>query len=342
MSRTTTTQLASASAILPPVLALALALVGLGAPLSGCMQECVAYNDCPAGQYCGPQYTCIDDRGGPGPLVCEPGGTNAVFDQSRGLLVSGTHYLCPYPLESSDSLPRVVSHEGSTTLVSGGSTVLSLFWQGSTLDGTYLLFGGRNGNTLFSVPMSGNQNPILVELFVSQSATDSNPTFDVAFAAAPPNESDLENNELVPVGAHYGIPFNIIGVKNGDIQINISWDTRTDVDLHVQSPLDGEHVYFGNTTVSSGGELDLDSNAGCSGRDLRNENIYWPVGGAPSGEYKVWVDYWSACSEPGITRFRVTRILRQSAVEVYEEEFVIGDVENDPYSEANPLFTFFF
>jgi hypothetical protein len=47
--------------------------------------------------------------------------------------------------------------------------------------------------------------------------------------------------------------------------------------------------------VPSGGELDLDSNAGCSLGSVRNENITWPAGSAPRGTYTVLVDYWSAC-----------------------------------------------
>ena len=47
--------------------------------------------------------------------------------------------------------------------------------------------------------------------------------------------------------------------------------------------------------MPSGGELDLDSNAGCSLGSVRNENITWPAGSAPRGTYTVLVDYWSAC-----------------------------------------------
>ena len=58
----------------------------------------------------------------------------------------------------------------------------------------------------------------------------------------------------------------------------------------------GEEVYYGRRQVPSGGELDLDSNAGCRADGVRNENITWPVGRAPRGRYTVRVDYWSNCS----------------------------------------------
>ena len=84
-------------------------------------------------------------------------------------------------------------------------------------------------------------------------------------------------------------------VGNGDVQISVSWTGASDVDLHVFDP-NNEEVYFGNPTSTSGGRLDLDSNAGCSIDNVNNENIVWPVGGAPRGEYRVVVDYWSDCS----------------------------------------------
>ena len=68
--------------------------------------------------------------------------------------------------------------------------------------------------------------------------------------------------------------------------------------------------------------------------------MYWPENGAPSGTYKVWVDYWSSCQFSGTTNFRVTRVLNQTNIEVFEGNFVSGDVENDPYSDMGPLFEF--
>jgi hypothetical protein len=38
----------------------------------------------------------------------------------------------------------------------------------------------------------------------------------------------------------------------------------------------GEEIYYGDQQAASGGFLDLDSNAACSGDNIRNENITWP------------------------------------------------------------------
>jgi hypothetical protein len=96
------------------------------------------------------------------------------------------------------------------------------------------------------------------------------------------------------IGAYASQSLRVYRVGNGDVQISVSWTGASDVDLHVIDP-NGEEVYFGNLTSASGGTLDLDSNAACSIDNVNNENIVWPVGGAPSGQYQVIVDYWSDC-----------------------------------------------
>ena len=69
----------------------------------------------------------------------------------------------------------------------------------------------------------------------------------------------------------------------------------------------GDEIYHDNKHVSSGGELDVDANYPCS--DLTSsplENVYWPYGGAPSGEYEVYVNYYRDCTGQGTVSYRVT------------------------------------
>jgi hypothetical protein len=82
------------------------------------------------------------------------------------------------------------------------------------------------------------------------------------------------------------------GAKDGDIEISLLWHNLNDLDLHCIDP-NGEEIYFRNKRARSGGELDVDMNAG--GRTSREpvENIYWPTGGAPQGRYRVYVNYYS-------------------------------------------------
>jgi hypothetical protein len=99
-------------------------------------------------------------------------------------------------------------------------------------------------------------------------------------------------------------PVSVVEVGTGDVQVSLSWNTDADVDLHVIDPA-GEEIYWESRESASGGELDLDSNAACSSDGPRNENITWAANHAPSGAYRVLVDYWSNCSAAS-TAYTVT------------------------------------
>lgn len=79
---------------------------------------------------------------------------------------------------------------------------------------------------------------------------------------------------------------------SGDVQVTLRWDSIADLDLSVVEP-DGTLIYFSETgPTATGGELDVDSNVGCNdddGAEGAIENIFWPEGEAPTGQYTVRV-----------------------------------------------------
>jgi hypothetical protein len=84
----------------------------------------------------------------------------------------------------------------------------------------------------------------------------------------------------------------------GDVQVTLEWHNSNDVDLHVIDPA-GEEIYYSSRGSSSGGMLDVDANGGCNGTtDEPRENIFWPTGRAPHGEYRVRVVYFDGCTQP--------------------------------------------
>jgi hypothetical protein len=96
-------------------------------------------------------------------------------------------------------------------------------------------------------------------------------------------------------------------VGTGDVQITLTWQDYADIDLYVEDPT-GEVVYYGNDYVSSGGQLDRDNTCGdyIQGQP---ENIFWPQGGAPSGTYKVSVDYFGDCEDAGPVQWTVRTVV---------------------------------
>lgn len=95
-------------------------------------------------------------------------------------------------------------------------------------------------------------------------------------------------------------------VHEGDVEVLLCWSTADDLDLHCKDP-GGEVINFQKKTSSSGGKLDVDMNVngGIDGKKSM-EHIYWPVGGAPAGEYRVWVKLFSSHSAYGKSDYTVT------------------------------------
>jgi hypothetical protein len=76
----------------------------------------------------------------------------------------------------------------------------------------------------------------------------------------------------------------------GDVAFRLHWQGEDDLDLHVKEP-SGEELSFLWRKSESGGELDVDCNAApeqiCK---APIENVFWPVGQAPTGRYTYWVE----------------------------------------------------
>jgi hypothetical protein len=96
----------------------------------------------------------------------------------------------------------------------------------------------------------------------------------------------------------------------GDIQFTLRWSSTADLDLAVIDP-NGEEIYYGSRTSSSGGQLDVDSNALCSAAVANPvENVFWPTGQSIDGTYTVAVSYFNECGEAtGPQQFRLSALV---------------------------------
>ena len=101
-------------------------------------------------------------------------------------------------------------------------------------------------------------------------------------------------------------PLNLLGLGTGDVEVTLSMSVPTDLDLYVSDP-SGSTVYYGNTTIGSGGHLDLDANAACSGNmGVNSEHVFWPAARAPAGTYNVRVAHFESCVRGAPIDYRVT------------------------------------
>jgi hypothetical protein len=180
------------------------------------------------------------------------------------------------------------------------------------ISGVYIFVGGRTLGLVGEAP-GGVEGYYEVRLPSPQTSATVLLTFPQEI---PLDQFDLQFAGITSsgsVGPYVALTANVTSVGTGDVQVTLSWDADSDTDLHVVGP-GGDEIYYGRRQSPSGGELDLDSNAGCTIDGIRNENITWPVGRAPRGQYTVRVDYWSACS---VTRTNYTvRINNGGSVQI--------------------------
>ena len=107
-----------------------------------------------------------------------------------------------------------------------------------------------------------------------------------------------------------------VELGTGDIQATLTWDSGNDIDLWVIDPA-GEAIYYKQPTSTSGGRLDVDANADCTNLTSSPvENIFWPPGEAPAGEYQVEVHYYKQCESPAPTAYQL-RLLVDGQVTSY-------------------------
>jgi hypothetical protein len=289
----------------------------VGVLLQVACAECRYYNDCDVGQACS-GGVCEDLEG----FTCEQGGESPFF-LPRGFVESGEHWQCNLPPVASNAAPFFASFDGPLTLVSGGSGKFTFFLNGATdLTGRTVIIGVRGERTyhvLNDVPVTDGR--VEAELFISPSLRSGPVLFSVAI-------DDGKGTPGSPsLGQELEVPLNIIGVSSGDIQISITWDAYTDVDLFVQDP-GGNVIYFAAKESPTGGRLDLDSNAACNPPFRQNENVFWPPSTALSGTYNVWVNLWSQCDHSGPTNWRMTRVLEKTDFEVLEGVLAPPDTPN--------------
>ncbi len=208
------------------------------------------------------------------------------LDGSRGTLQPG---VAPSP---SGSGP-VATPSANNNIVNGGSNQVRI-QSGATFQTVYAFVGGLSGTVqgFWEIRLAVPTRDAQIILTYATALAASN--FQTVFAVAGSNGA---------VGAYSSIPTQVLAASTGEVQVTVSWDAASDVDLHVVDPL-GEEIYYGNSSSRSGGQLDLDSNAACGIDGVNNENIRWSSG-APAGTYTVRVDYWSSCGV-GQTNYVVT------------------------------------
>ena len=175
---------------------------------------------------------------------------------------------------------------GNSTVISGGTFFLDVEPDpGAALDKLLLTFAGDSfGYYEIELPEVASSYRVVGQIAHDIDAA-AMPSFGLSIVAVGADQA---------VGQSVDHGFDVIEVGVGDVQVSLSWDVDSDVDLHVVDP-NGDEIFYNRKSVASGGKLDLDSNPGCNIDGIRNENITWPQGSAPEGLYTVRVNYYRSC-----------------------------------------------
>jgi len=217
----------------------------------------------------------------------------------------------PPPTIGAEMLPEIVNLTGPEAVTNGGTAILHVelsraidaprFVVGLDGDSGYHTVTGTDpdGDGVFDIPVQ-----------VAAEATQTSLVFSVAL-------SDAQGN----VGPYHLITVGLLKSGTGDVKVTLSFDRLHDLDLHVVEP-NGDEIFYDQSASSTGGQLDLDSGSRCMASSANAENVFWPPGGAPAGEYRVFVQNYQQCS-PGDITFTV-RVAYDSVVNTYTGTFSDG------------------
>ena len=108
------------------------------------------------------------------------------------------------------------------------------------------------------------------------------------------------------VSDYVGRKVKVLPLGTGDVEVTLSMDQTSDLDLYVVDPT-GSAVFYRGKATDSGGHLDLDANAMCEDHlGVDHEHVFWEKGKAPPGTYQVRVSHYESCVAGEPVDYRIT------------------------------------
>ena len=243
-----------------------------------------------------------DDDGGGGGGTIQPPTQSSVDGVISGITVNGpaaTVELRTAAAPAGDASGAVITYAGGGT-VAQGSTTQGQITSPDAFDALLVYVDGNSG--YYEIDLDAEQTSL--DLFLSLSADAPGGLIDCLLQGRRSGDSSFGEAVMVPL--------EVLEVGNGELQVNLSWNTDADLDIHVFEP-SGNEIYWNNTISTTGGQLDLDANVGCG--NVSVENIFWDQV-PPVGQYRVAVENYTECSQTS-SDFIITVTLPGQAPTLY-------------------------
>ena len=191
----------------------------------------------------------------------------------------------PDPSGSNGNQPVISDISNNGSIVAGGTNLITINFEDPQEDAEFVLVSMDGEDGYYRSPISSNDGSASMTMLLDQDLIEN--ALALLFSVM---------DEKGHVSEHYTVPVKRVEAGTGNLQVSLSWDVDNDIDLHLVQP-DGEEIYYGNEGSSTGGRLDLDSNAGCFIDGVRNENITFDEEAVVlAGDYIVRVDFYEDCT----------------------------------------------
>ena len=244
--------------------------------------------------------------------------------ESDTVSVRDGSFVAGAPVPSADTaLAQIVSLTGPPAVTNGGTALL------------HVTLSAEVEAPIFAVQLEGDTGYYTV----AGLDPDHDAVYDISIKV-PADSAQTSMRVTVSLldaqgnaGAPRDFSFELVASGIGDVKVTLSFDRLHDLDLHVIEP-SGDQIFYQRPGSTTGGQLDLDSGANCQPSAYNSENVFWPPGGAPPGEYRVSVQNYQQCS-PGEIKFTV-RIAYDDVVRTYDGSFPDGSAGEAP-TAANVL-----
>jgi hypothetical protein len=248
----------------------------------------------------------IAGTGGSGGVPGEPSNSDRI-DVPEGDFNVGA----PPDTNGGEALTQIVNVTGPAAVTNGGTAILHVQLAPPIASPKFVI--GLEGDTGYHTVIGADPDGdgiYDISVQVAGEASQSSLVLSVALMDA-----------MGKVGEYRSLTIEIVRSGTGDVKVTLSFDRMHDLDLHVVEP-NGEEISFTNDASATGGKLDLDSGSNCMPSAANAENIFWPPGGAPPGEYIVQVQNYEQCT-PGPIEFTV-RVAYDNVVNTYTDRFPDG------------------